>query len=342
MLVRARIFWLATGLLLAVMFHAAQSGAAAEENMPRPRLSPIAKHAPSPPENPTTAAKVELGKLLFFDPRLSGDNTLSCAACHTPDKAFADGVARSPGKEGKRLARNSPTVLNSGFLTALFWDGRAASLEEQAMAPLASLDEMHQDVEELVRELTAVPAYVEQFNKAFKAPPSRQTIAQALAAFQRTLVSNNAPLDRYLAGDKEALSPLERRGMELFSGEAGCIRCHHGPLLSDGKFYRLGIGGARDKGRGAVTGRRNDDYKFRTPPLRDVAETAPYMHDGSLATLYDVVEFYLRTAPQRGPEGLPLDIEPQLDVSFSDIDALVAFLRTLSGEAPKIEPPRLP
>ena len=341
---RARFFFTIAGQLCCIgacvaAAEAPQTAAAANKGQ---KLQRLADEVPAPASNPTTDAKVELGRLLFFDSRLSGDNLLSCASCHIPEKGFADGLARSPGKDGKLLARNTPSVLNTAFLSSLFWDGRVASLEEQALAPLSSPDEMHQGIDELVRELARVDEYAERFETAFGIGPSRETIGQALAAFQRTLVSRNSPLDRYLAGEKDALSKQARRGLELFTGEAGCIRCHHGPLLSDGKFYRLGVGGTRDRGRGAVTEKRDDDYKFRTPPLRDVAQTAPYMHDGSLATLFDVVEFYLRTAPQNGPDGLPLDIEPQLDVSFSDIDALVAFLRSLNGEPRTVERPMVP
>jgi cytochrome c peroxidase len=200
---------------------------------------------------------------------------------------------------------------------------------------------MNQDLDELERELQAVPGYARQFNEVFDAPATRDNIAKALAAFQRTLVTRRSPLDRYLSGEKDALSPSERRGMELFTGDAGCIRCHNGPLLSDGKFYRLGVS-FRDEGRAAVTSLREDRYKFRTPPLRDVARTAPYMHDGSIATLEGVIEFYFRGASTAPPDDLPLDIEPLTGQSYSDIVDLAAFLRALSGELPEVAVPELP
>lgn len=298
------------------------------EGPTRPQLARLPDLVPAPDDNPTTAAKVELGRQLFFDPRLSGDNSIRCATCHLPERSYADGLARSPGASGRPLSRNTPTVLNAGWHSSLFWDGRAGSLEEQALGPIQAADEMNQDLDELIEELAAVPEYGPQFRQVFGRAVNPQDIARALAAFQRTLVTRNSPLDRYLAGEKDALSDQARQGMELFTGSAGCIRCHHGPLLSDGKFYRLGVG-RDDLGRGAVTGQREDRYKFRTPSLRGVQRTAPYMHDGSLATLYDVVQFYYRDVPSRGPEGLPLDIEPLVDQSFSDIDALVAFLKSL-------------
>lgn len=312
--------------------------AAAEEK--QPRLAPLPKQVPAPEENPTTPAKVALGKQLFFDPRLSGENQTSCATCHLPAKAWGDGLARARGLGEKTLARNTPKLLNVGFQKSLFWDGRAETLEAQALVPIQAADEMNQDLDELVTELSAVPGYARQFRAVFGGPVTQRRIAQALAAFQRTLVSRDSPLDRYLVGDEDALSPKAREGLELFV-DIGCIRCHHGPLLSDGKFYRLGVE-HRDAGRGGVTGKKDDRGKFRTPSLRDVARSGPYMHNGSKKTLFDVVEFYFRLVPTQTPDGRPLDIEPLLGQSYSDIDAIVAFLKSLSGEAHAIEPPPLP
>ncbi|MCR9291381.1 MAG: cytochrome-c peroxidase [bacterium] len=295
-----------------------------------------------PEDNPTTKAKVELGKQLFFDPRLSGDNSMSCAKCHLPDKAFADGLPGSLGFNGKPLTRNTPTLLNVGLYSTLLWDGRADSLEEQALGPIQSPEEMNQSLDELVVELNAIPGYVRQFEEVFGRPVNAEDLAKALAAFQRTLLARNSAFDRYLSGDKPALSDLARQGLELFRGDAGCVRCHHGPLLSDGLYYRLGIGGRRDLGRGAITQKREDLFRFRTPSLRNVAETGPYMHDGSKATLYDVVEFYYRSLPSQGPDGLELDIEPLVGRSYSEIDAIVVFLKSLSGTPVQVEPPQLP
>jgi cytochrome c peroxidase len=312
------------------------------EEPPRsPAIAPLPKSPSAPADNPTTGRKAALGKMLFFDPRLSGDNTLSCASCHIPEKALADGLATGKGFGGKRLDRNTPTLWNAAFLPAYFWDGRAASLEEQALGPIENPGEMNQDLDELERELAAVPGYVQEFKEAFDGPPDRANVSRALAAFQRTLVSGPSPVDRYLAGDKKALADDAQRGLELFTGTARCVRCHNGPLLSDGKFYRLGVS-YRDAGRGGVTGDKADRYTFRTPPLRNVAHTGPYMHDGSMSSLTEVVEFYLRGAPAGAPDGLKPDIEPLFQQSFSDIEAIVAFLQALSGPLPKIDPPELP
>lgn len=304
-----------------------------ETDASRPRLSRLPVQSPTPSDNPSTARKVALGRQLFFDPRLSGDNRMSCASCHAPRQAFADGKSQAVGAGDKVLARNTPTVIDVGFHTSLFWDGRARTLEEQALLPIQSHDEMNQDLGELERELGELADYERQFREIFGTDVSHEGIAQALAAFQRTLRSGDSPLDRFLAGDKTALSSAARRGMELFLGEAGCVRCHHGPVLSDGKFYRLGVS-FLDLGREAVTGKPADRYRFRTPSLRNVAFTAPYMHDGSLQTLDDVVMFYFRGVPAKTPEGDALDIEPLLAQSFSEMAAIVEFLRALSGRIP--------
>ena len=296
------------------------------------RLAPLPGKTPQPPDNPTTTAKVVLGKNLFFDPRLSGNNRVSCATCHVPNKAFADGQAFSIGVKGQKLARNTPSILNLGFQKELFWDGRAKSLEEQALMPVKSPQEMNQPIEELILELKTIGEYRESFTRAFEDGINAVNVAKALAAYERSLVSKPCPYDDYLNGDKKALSVSALRGLELFEGDAGCVRCHNGPLLSDGKFYRLGVGRGA-VGRAVITGKREDAYRFRTPSLREVSRTAPYMHDGSKKTLYQVVEYYYRGVPTRGPEGLELDIEPLSDRSFTEIDDLVAFLRTLTNVA---------
>lgn len=332
----------ATLLAMLVVAIACPSGFGEEPiSVRKPRLLSLPAAVAEPRDNVATPAKVELGKQLFFDPRLSGDNKMSCATCHLPSKAFGDGLRRGKGAGDKELSRNTPTILNVGFHTTFFWDGRAKSLEEQSLGPIQSADEMNQHLDELVNELVAIPGYALQFEMVFGQPLNQQDIAKSLAAFQRTLVTRNSPFDRYLSGDKKALSTRAKEGLELFQGDAGCIRCHNGPLLSDGNYYRLGVGG-NDEGRGGVTKKRDDLYKFRTPSLRDVAETGPYMHDGSLATLFDVVEFYYRGVPSRGPHGLELDVEPLLGQSYSDVDAIVEFLKSLSGEPPKITTPEFP
>ncbi|MBI3675196.1 MAG: cytochrome-c peroxidase [Proteobacteria bacterium] len=304
-------------------------------------LVPLPQTAPAPKDNPMTPEKVALGKQLFFDPRLSGDNSMSCATCHLPEKAFGDGLPRAKGHDGKILGRNTPSLLNVSFFEGYDWDGRARSLEEQALGPIQSPDEMNQDLAELERELNAIPGYVQQFQKVFGANVNRDGIAKSLAAFQRTLVTQPSPFDRYLRGEKEALSAEAKRGLELFVGDADCVRCHRGPLLSDGKFYRLGLS-SKDDGRMFVTGKKEDKGRFRTPSLRNISETGPYMHNGSRKTLSEVVEFYYRGIPPEAADGLPVDVKPLLALTFTEIPAVVAFLESLTGEPPEISAPKLP
>lgn len=312
------------------------------ESEPSPaRLSALPLQVPVPEDNPQSPGKIALGRQLFFDPRLSGDNTMSCATCHLPDKAFGDGLPRGIGRNERPLSRNTPTLLNVAFASRLLWDGRAGSLEEQALLPIQSPEEMHQDLDELEDELNSVPGYVEQFQAVFGTPATREGVARAIAAFERTLLTEPSPFDRYLGGDQEALSESAKRGLELFRGDAGCIRCHHGPLLSDGRTYRLGVS-FQDDGLATVTGRREDRGKFRTPSLRNVAQTGPYMHDGSLKTLEDVVFFYYRGVPAAASGGLRLDIEPLTGQSFSEIPDLVSFLESLTGPPPRVIAPELP
>jgi cytochrome c peroxidase len=305
-----------------------------------PPISPLPAVAPSPTDNRATPETIVLGRQLFFDPRLSGDNQMSCATCHIPEKAFADGLPKARGAGGKELARNTPSLLNVGFHESYFWDGRAGSLEDQALTPIQSPDEMNQDLAELERELNAIPGYTVRFQAVFGSEATRDGVAQALAAFQRTLVTRDSDFDRYLAGDTSALSPDAREGWEIFRA-AGCIRCHSGPHFSDGRFHRLGTS-FDDKGRGTITGEQQDLYTFRTPGLRDVAGTAPYMHDGSLRTLSEVVAFYYRSTSGSAPGGLPLSFEPLNYRSFSEIALIVAFLESLSGTPPDTARPELP
>lgn len=326
--------WLTIGLFVLL----SSETIAEEPKKADSELVPLPREVKAPKNNPTTPARVELGKKLFFDSRLSGNNRMSCATCHVPEKAYVDGLAVSPGADGTPLARNTQSCLNAGFFNSFFWDGRAESLEEQALGPIQSKVEMNQGLDELESELAAIPGYVTEFESVFGTRPDRDGIAKALAAFQRTLVTGPSAFDRFLAGDKDALSDEAKRGFELFRGDAGCIECHNGPLLSDGKFYRIGVS-FKDEGRAKVTGKKEDRFRFRTPSLRNIAETAPYMHDGSQKTLEDVVTFYFRGVPGSGPDSLSLDTESLDFLSFSDINAMVEFLKSLSGEAPKITPP---
>ena len=302
-------------------------------------LPPVA----APENNPQTEAKVELGKRLFFDTRLSGDFSSSCATCHNPTVAFTDGLPRSRGFAGKTLLRNSPTVLNAAYNTAQFWDGRAATLDEQCKGPLLSPQEMNMvDEKHLVDRLNAVPQYRQDFQTVFGEGPSLDNVAHAIASFERTLVTPGSRFDRYALGDKSALTDQEKRGLIVFFGKGSCSECHKGVNFTDNLYHNLGAkpvpGNPEDLGRFAVTHNPADRGAFKTPTLRNVALTAPYMHDGSVATLEDVVEFY-----DRGGDGAPNQSKLifKLNLTAQERQDLVAFLKTLTGNIPQVQPPKM-
>ncbi|MGC2695615.1 MAG: cytochrome-c peroxidase [Candidatus Angelobacter sp.] len=293
--------------------------------------------------NPQTSEKIELGKELFFDTRLSLDRASSCSTCHSPTKAFADGLPRAKGFQGAQLPRNSPTVLNAAYNTAQFWDGRAATLDEQCKGPLLAPAEMNMlDEKHLVERLNAIPGYRQDFQTVFGGAPSLDTVAQSVAAFERTLVTPNSRFDRYAMGEKHALTNQEKRGLIVFIGKGACSECHNGPNFTDNKYYSLGVipahGAPDDLGRYAVTKKEEDRYAFKTPTLRNVALTAPYMHDGSSTTLEDVVELY-----DRGGDGgaNKSKLIYKLNLTAQEKSDLVAFLKTLTGDQPQIQLPEM-
>jgi cytochrome c peroxidase len=261
------------------------------KNPPR-GLSPV----PDPVGNRTTVEKVELGRLLYFDKRLSKDGTISCASCHHPKLGFSNGQRFGVGIGGQLGTRNSPTVYNAAYNNEQFWDGRAKSLEEQALGPITNPVEMGNTTPELLRTLNQIPEYVEAFQKVFNQPKITEwEVQRAIAAFERTILTGDAPYDRYKAGVQDALSPEALRGLAIFEGKGGCVVCHLGPNFSDNQFHNLGVGTEAkepDIGRMALTKRETDWARFKTPTLRNVAVTGPYMHDGSLKTLEEVVAVY--------------------------------------------------
>ncbi|RYG73003.1 cytochrome-c peroxidase [bacterium] len=288
---------------------------------------------PVPAENPTTPAKIALGKRLFFDPILSGSNRMSCASCHRPDHGFADVRRLSPGDGGKDVARHTPGLLNVAYNLTQFWDGRAKSLEEQALAPVENPAEMDQRVETLLPELERA-GYGAEFGEAFGTGVSAESLARALAAYERTLLENDTPFDRWMRGDERAMSYAAVRGLLIFNTKGRCIACHSGPNVTNAAhafgnaFMNIGVkpvaGDPTDPGRIAVLAdeglrRKIFEGAFKVPSLRGVGRTAPYMHNGSLATLEDVVEFYMRG----GDAGKlrPARLTPEEKVY------LVAFLR---------------
>lgn len=287
---------------------------------------------PVPDGNPLTPSTVALGRRLFFDTRLSADGTLSCAGCHDPAKAFTDGRRVSIGVGGRPGARNSPALLNRGYGTAFFWDGRAATLEEQVLGPIEHPSELGSTVDGVLARLRHDASYVAAFRSLFDRTITRNGLARALAAYVRSILAGDSPVDRFLAGDREALSREAQEGLRVFRGKGNCSACHRGPTFTDEAFHNTGVAWASgvltDAGRAAVTGTLQDRGAFKTPTLRHVADTAPYMHDGSLPRLADVVEFYDRGG-HPNPH-LDSEIRP-LHLTSGDKTSLAHFLRALSG-----------
>ena len=297
-----------------------------------------------PADNPLTAETIALGRRLYYDTKLSHDNTVACASCHSPTLGFADGRKVSTGVAGKIGTRNSPTVTNAAYSPILFWDGRAPSLEEQAAGPIANPVEMNLPHEQLEGRLNDDATYVALFAKAFG--PGRITIdkiKKSIAAFERTVISGNSAFDRYhYGGDKTAMNAAAIRGLEIFrdAKRGNCAVCHtieeKHALFSDGKFHNLGtgmdeLGELRDLGRYEITKNAAERGAFLTPTLRNIAMTAPYMHDGSHKTLREVVDFYVGG----GNANPHLDKEiRELKLSQRDRADLVAFLEALTGEMP--------
>ena len=273
--------------------------------------------------------KVELGKKLFFDPALSKTGKISCASCHKPEHGFADKKPVSDGINNQKGDRNTPTVFNTAHLKFLFWDGRAQSLEEQALGPIKNPKEMGESVKGVLTKLNNNPQYVKEFAAAFgETPISTSHLVRAISAFERTVISKDSDYDRYTAGDKKALSVSAKRGMDLFFGKAMCVACHKGPDFTDGDFHNIGLPITDDVGRSAISITGKDTRKFKTPTLREVANTAPYFHKGQFETLNQVITFYNAGGGQddyKDPLKKPLNLNEQ------EQEDLVAFLKSLNG-----------
>ncbi|RJQ44114.1 MAG: cytochrome-c peroxidase [Nitrospiraceae bacterium] len=328
-------------------------------------LKPVA----APKDNPQTPEKIELGKKLFFDRRLSGDGTMSCVTCHDPETGYTDQLAISLSYPTTKNWRNSPSLINAAYNTSLFWDGRAQSLEKQALFPMMSAFEMNQNLDFLEEELKSVPEYVESFRKIFGGEITREKIAMALASFQRTIVSKNAPVDKFLDGDTNSLTPEQNRGYEIFTGKGKCVQCHSGANFTDSKFYNLGVPEnpallndprvtatmrftakvsgykdyrtlTEDPGRYLVTKNKKDWKAFKTPGLREIALTGPYMHNGVFETLDEVIEFFNKGGGEDKNRS-PL-LEP-LNLTHEEKQTLKVFLtEALKGEVTVVKTPEVP
>jgi len=297
-----------------------------------------------PAGNAPTAEKISLGKQLYFDPRMSQDSTVSCATCHDPQKGWSNGDAVATGVGGLKGGRSSPTIINAAYGKLQFWDGRAADLEEQALGPIQNPIEMTMTLDKVVERLNQIEGYKQQFQSVFGTDVTSEGIALAIAAYERTVLSGDAPYDRFKAGDTTAMSEPAQRGLKLFTGKARCSACHSGPNFTDNAFHNLGVGINNEKpdlGRAEISRLEGDRGAFKTPTLREIARTAPYMHDGSLATLEDVVEYYNKG----GTANPQLDEEIfELNLSAEEKADLLTFLREgLASESyPEHTPPELP
>jgi len=309
-----------------------------------------------PEDSPLTTERVALGRSLFFDPILSENNMVACASCHQPRHGFATPDAAAIGIRGQVGQRNAPSLLNRAYGTRFFWDGRAGSLEEQALKPIANRKELGSSVAAVIKKLRGSAEYVEKFQQAFAEGGvkvvNEKNLGKALASFERTLLLGDSPIDQFRASNASALSDAERQGLWLYESRGRCWRCHRGHNFSDESFHNTGVRWKKrpvDLGRFDVTGQEVDVGKFKTPTLRGVSLTAPYMHDGSAKTLRDVVQFYNRGGV-KNPNLDPI-IQP-LGLSDADVDHLVAFLEALSrtsdpmsvlpdvksGETPPVKP----
>lgn len=295
---------------------------------------------PFPDENPYTAEKAQLGKTLFFDPRLSGSNLISCASCHIPSLGWEDGQMTGVGHQSTRLTRHTPTLLNLAWGEIFMWDGRVDTLEEQALNPIQSSEEMAQPLDELIVELQAIEGYVELFAAAFPGREiSQETIVQAIATYERTIVSNLAPFDHWVNGNESAISESAKRGFVIYNTKANCVACHSGWNMTDDSFHDTGLK-TDDVGRAALmNGMPEFKHSFKTPGLRNIVQRAPYMHNGSLATLSDVIDHYAEGFAQR--PSLSDDIKP-FELSAGEKEDLIAFLESLSSDDDPVELPVLP
>jgi cytochrome c peroxidase len=325
------------------------------------------KKTPYPASNPQTPEKIELGKMLFFDRRLSGDGTMSCATCHIPELGYTDGQAISLSYPTTKNWRNSPTLINVAFSKFLFHDGRAETLEDQALFPMMSSFEMNQNLDFVEEEIRSVPEYLELFKVVFGSDDiTRERMAMAIASFERTLISRNAPLDSYLRGNTKALSSEAEKGYKIFTGKGKCAECHYGVNLIDDKFHALSVPEhpefqadprvaatrrfvaklnhyedfrnlQQDPGRYLISKDKKDWRAFKTPTLRDISKTGPYMHNGVLESLEDVIDFF----DQGGGAGNTA-LKP-LNLNAVEKRALTIFMvEALNGDDIKISYPKIP
>jgi cytochrome c peroxidase len=333
----------AAGCMAAI---AALAGAPTQAGRTTPDLATLkARYArpaqiPFPADNPYSVVKSDLGRALFFDPRLSGPSTTSCATCHNPALSWGDGLPTGIGSAANKLGRRSPSILNLAWASAMFWDGRMDTLEQQAVGPILAPGEMNQSMPKLLTTLATIPGYRDAFAAAFpREAVSETTIGKAIATFERTVVSAMAPFDLWIEGDETAISDEAKRGFATFNAKANCAACHSGWRFTDDSFHDIGLPDA-DLGRGnIVEGVEPLKHAFKTPGLRNIAGRGPYMHNGSVRTMTEVIRHYDQGFVQRA--SLSSEIRA-LQLTETDVRELVAFMQTLTSKDPAIEVPALP
>jgi len=295
---------------------------------------------PEPGNNKQSPQRVKLGKMLFFDPRLSGSNWISCATCHNPALGWSDGLPTAIGNGMGVLPRSTPSIVNTAFNNSQMWDGRFHTLEEQAAGPIEAPGEMNGHMDQILVKLKSISGYVQEFDKAYPGEGiSKETVTKAIASFERTIISQASPFDEWTHGNQAAISISAQRGFKLFVNKAKCVACHQGPNFTDDGFHNIGLKGSQDDGRYARVPIKVSKGAFKTPTLRDVALTAPYMHNGTYRTLEEVVDHYDRGGDNK--ENLDPNIKP-LQLTTQEKKDLVQFMKTLSGKQVAITVPRLP
>jgi cytochrome c peroxidase len=291
-----------------------------------------------PPGNPQSSLKIHLGKELYFDPRLSADGTISCATCHNPTMGWSDKGPTSEGIHGQFGGRRAPPVSNAAYSPLQFWDGRSPSLEDQAKGPIQNPIEMGNTHQAMIQTVGRISGYIDEFKEVFgEGPITVDQVADAIAAFERTVVTTDSRFDRYARGDHQALTPLEKQGLEIFNGKGHCTSCHWGPYFSDGRFHNIGVPAKDPKkpdvGRYEITKDPRDMGAFKTPTVRDAARRAPYLHDGSEKTLESLVDFY-NLGSGKDPNLDPLIVP--LGLTKLEKSALVAFIKALDSLNPEV------
>jgi cytochrome c peroxidase len=328
-------------LFFLVAFFFAAAVIAAQSTPADPWLRPDA--APAPAENLPNSARIELGQMLFFDPRLSRKANMSCASCHNPALGWSDGLPTATGFDMQKLGRATPTIINTAFNSIQMWDGRKSTLEDQALGPIEAGGEMNMPLPEMVARLKSIHGYAAKFEQAYPGQGiSEVTVARAIASFERTVLSTESPFDRWRKGDESAVGAGAKRGFELFTGKANCAICHSGYNFTDNGFHNIGLksdGASYDVGRYSQKPLKSLRGAFKTPTLRDIALTAPYMRNGAYDSLLQVVEHYDRGGDDK--DNLSINIVP-LKLTAAEKADLVAFMESLTGAPRMVNVPMLP